>query len=138
MTNRKNTMSDLERAVYELAEVGALDASHAALYARPIGKLARAGLLTRTPEGAYQAVRAATDTRPPRTTIAPAAVSQTPPPPRLPVAPKAPSMYPVQARVPQEWVDLIDAMGPDRSTTLRTLIGRALANGSGARRRTGT
>ncbi len=127
---KRSTMSDLERAVYELAEVGALDASHAALYARPIGKLARAGLLTRTPDGAYQAVRAATDTRPPRTTIAPAAVIQAPP--------KAPSMYPVQARIPQEWVDAIDAMGPDRSTTLRALLGRALANGSGARRKTGT
>jgi len=135
---KRSTMSDLERAVYELAEVGALDASHAALYARPIGKLARAGLLTRTPEGAYVAVRAATDTRPPRASIAPARVTQTPPPPVAPIVPKAPSMYPVQARIPAEWVEVIDAMGPDRSTTLRALLGRALANGSGARlRKTG-
>ncbi len=128
---KRNTMSDLERAVYALAEAGALDASHAVLYARPIGKLARAGLLTRAADGAYLAVRAATDTRPPRATIAPpASVALI-----APKAPPAPPMGTLVVRVPQEWLDVLDAMGPDRSTALRTVLGRALASASGSRMR---
>jgi hypothetical protein len=38
-------------------------------------------------------------------------------------------------RVPQEWLDLLDSMGPDRSAALRTVLGRALASASGARMR---
>lgn len=124
-------MSDLERAVYELAEVGALDASHAVLYARPIGKLARAGLLSRAADGSYLAVRARTDTRPPRSTMVPGSTFPVP----QSVAPTPPPMGTLVVRVPQEWLDMLDAMGPDRSTALRTVLGRALASGSGMRPR---
>jgi hypothetical protein len=131
-------MSDLERAVYELAEVGALDAAHAVLYARPIGKLARAGLLTKTLEGVYEAVRAATDTRPPRATIAPRPVSMAPAAKTEPAPPPAP-METIVAKVPAEWVPVLDAMGPSRSEAIRRLLGKALMSASGARlRKTGS
>lgn len=132
MTMKRNTMSDLERAVYDLAEAGALDASHAVLYARSIGKLGRAGLLTKDDAGVYRAVRAASDTRPPKPGTMP------PPAPQKPVAPAAPPAPPMGTlvvRVPQDWLDILDAMGPDRSTALRTVLGRALAAGSGSRMR---
>lgn len=124
MKSYRNVMSDLERAVYELAEAGALDASHAALYARPIGKLARAGLLTRAADGSYLAVRAATDTRPAR----PGTV-----PPPAPTKPAAPPMETIVAKVPAEWIDVLDAQGTSRSEAIRALLGKALAHGSHAR-----
>lgn len=125
---KRNGMSDLERAVYDLADAGALDASHALLYARPIGRLARAGLLTKDAEtGAYRAVRAASDTRPPsRGSVIPAA----PPEPK-------PVLGTLVCRVPEEWLEVLDAMGPSRSEAARVMLGRALANASGARRKVG-
>lgn len=137
---KRNAMSDLERAVYDLAEAGALDAAHAVLYPRPIGKLARAGLLERVEvDGVlvYRAVRAPTDTRPARTTIAPPTVTQAPPAP--PPAPAPDPMGTLVCRVPQAWIDTLDAMGfESRSEAARIMLGKALANASGARlRKTG-
>jgi hypothetical protein len=140
----RNTMSDLERVVYDLAEAGALDAAHAVLYPRPIGRLVRAGLLVRDEHGGYRAVRAATDTRPPPARVTPPPFEQarlgpvgvparapsTPPP-----APREAPLVTLVVRVPQEWVDTLDGMGPDRSTAARALLRRALSSASGTRQR---
>ena len=131
MGHIRNTISDLERVVYDLAEAGALDAAHAILYPRPIGRLARAGLLRRREDGSYEAVRAKTDTRPPRASVAPPAPASVPPPAPVDVDP----MAPLVVRVPQSWIDTLDAMGPDRSQALRRVLGRALAAVSGSRLR---
>lgn len=132
---KRNTMSDLERVVYDLAEAGALDAAHAVLYPRPIGKLARAGLLHRREDGSYEAIRAQSDTRPPpRASERPPAVLATPTP-KAPPAPKPDPMGTLVVRVPAEWLDVLDAMGPDRSQALRAVLGRALAAKSGERKR---
>ncbi len=149
---KRTTMSELERAVYDLAEAGALDAAHAVLYPRPIGKLVRAGLIERTevmaedgrPVTVFRAVRAPTDTRPPRSltpaSVAPVAIARTIPAPPPPVSTPAPDpMGTLVCRVPQAWIDTLDAMGfESRSEAARIMLGKALASGSGARlRKTG-
>jgi hypothetical protein len=112
--NTRNTMSDLERAVYDMAEAGILDTTRARLYPRPIGKLERAGLLRRSADGQrWEAVR--TGTMPPP--------AETPDP-----------LVSLVTRVPQSWVDTLDAMGPTRSEAARMVIGKGLAAGSGLRK----
>lgn len=114
--SQRDTMSDLERAVYDLAAADRLTAAHSRLYARPIGKLARAGLLRRKPDGGYEAVKGDA---------------------LQPEAAPAPTMVAIWSRVPEEWLPALDAAGPDRSTAIRTLLGRALAAGSGLRAKAG-
>jgi hypothetical protein len=125
----RNTMSELERAVYDLADAGALDAAHAPLYARAIGRLAARGLITRDEHGVYRAVRAATDTRPPRAATVP------PPKPSEPPTEESEPVGILVVRVPQSWLDVLDARGPSRSAATRAILGRALAAGSGQRKR---
>ena len=109
--NTRNTMSDLERAVYDMAEAGILDAVRARLYTRPIGKLERAGLLAPRKGGGWEAVK--TGTMPP---------------------PAVDPLVSLVTRVPQSWVDTLDAMGPNRSEAARTVLGKGLAAGSGLRK----
>ena len=132
-----HAMSELERAVYDLADSGALDAKHTPLYARTVGRLVARGLLVRAPDGAVRAVRAATDTRPPRAgSVHPPALPREEPP--ASVAPPAPPAEPqgiLVVRVPQSWLDALDARGESRSAAVRAILGRALAAGSGSRRK---
>lgn len=133
-------MSELERAVYDLVDAGAVDAKHTPLYARTIGRLVARGLVVRGPDGSVRAVRAATDTRPPRMSVPPIpreepAPSVPPPAPR-PSEPPAERQGILVVRVPQSWLDALDARGESRSAAVRTILGRALAAGSGQRRRT--
>lgn len=114
--SQRDTMSDLERAVYDLAAADKLTAAHSRLYSRPIGKLARAGLLRRRPDGGYEAVKGGA---------------------LQPEAAPAPVMVAIWSRVPEEWLPAIDAVGPDRSTAIRALLGKALAAGSGLRKAVG-
>jgi len=122
-------MSDLERAVYELADIGALGPAQAPLYARSIGKLARAGLLRRREDGTFEAVRAATDKRPRPASVPPPALAGVPP-----LALKSPPMETLVCKIPAEWMDVLDAMGPNRSEAARVVLGRALKHASGESR----
>jgi len=127
------SLGPAERAVYELAEHGALDAAHAALYRRPISALARMGLLTRTEDGGYEAVRAATDKRP---TLAPTSARRTSEPPP-PSTPKPEPLETLVVRVPPAWLEALEAQGPNKSEAARQILGRALAAKSGSRRAAG-
>ncbi len=126
------TLSELERAVYALADAGAIDARTAPLYQRALGRLAALKLITRHEDGTYRAVRAATDRRP---TLPPALPREEPksepPPAAEPVEPQGVLVV----RVPQAWLDALDARGESRSAATREILGRALASGSGSRRR---
>jgi hypothetical protein len=105
----RNTMSDLERAIYDLAEAGLLDATRARLYTRPVGKLLRAvpPLLRPKAGGGYEAVR--TDT----------------------MAPPAPEeMVTVSVRVPAHVAAALEGMGPTKSEAARAILGRALGSGT--------
>jgi hypothetical protein len=129
-------MSELERAVYDLADAGALDAQHTPLYARAIGRLVARGLVVRGPDGTVRAVRAATDTRPPRAgSVHPPALPREEPAPSVPPEPAPEPQGVLVVRVPQSWLDLLDSRGESRSAAVRAILGRALAAGSGARRR---
>lgn len=119
--HKRNTMGDLERVVYDLAEAGALTRERARLYPRPVGKLMRAGLLAKAPDGAL------------RPSTAPPALE----PERAPVPPP---MATLVVRVPQEWLDTLDAQEGDRSTAAREALARGLGRRapSGTMRKVGT
>jgi len=118
------------RAVYHLVSTGQMTPWIVGMYRRQLGALAAAGAITRDAEGAYHA-------RP----LSEAPVRRTTPPPKSTPAPVAapaevhPPMGTLVCKVPQEWIDILDAMGPTRSEAARTMLGRALASGSGARLR---
>lgn len=104
-----------------------------------IGKLVRAGV-TLTPEQ-MRAIGAGTYSEPapphaeervPRTS-GPRPVTR----PHAPAEPKRAPMPTLVARVPQEVLDTLDSMGPDRSTALREVLARAFAAVSGTRKRVG-
>ena len=129
-------MSELERAVYDLADAGALGPKQTPLYARAIGRLVARGLLVRGPDGSVRAVRAATDTRPPRAgSVHPPALPREEPAPAPEPEPPAEPQGVLVVRVPQAWLDLLDSRGESRSAAVRAILGRALAASSGARRR---
>jgi hypothetical protein len=127
--NRLPALGTAERAVYHLVETGQVNATHAGLYRRELRALVAHGLVQRADDGGFAAVHVKGAPRP----------ATTPPPTPAPAAPPAePRPVPMATmvvRVPPEWLDLLDARGPDRSTALRDLLGRALATGSGTRRR---
>jgi len=130
MTTKTDRLGPAERAVYELAERGAIGAAHAALYRRPLAALARAGLVRRLDSGAYEAIRAPSDTRPPPP------ASEPPQAPSVPPAPRVEPMQTLVVRVPVELLEVLDALGPNRSEAARAVLRRAL--GSGVRKaRTG-
>lgn len=116
-SSKSRDLGPAERAVYHLVEAGGVGPTHAALYRRQLGALARVGLVTRADDGAYRVV--------------PASV----PPP----APEAPGQSRPWAtlvvRVPQAWIDVLDDKGPSRSEALRAVLGKALASQSGSHRR---
>jgi hypothetical protein len=118
--NNSRDLTPADRAVYHLAERGGLDAAHAALYRRQLSNLARHGLVTRMPDGAYLVV-------PSRTHM----------PSEPPPAPSEPPMATLVVRVPQAWLDELDAHGPTRSEALRAVLGpavKSLAGKSGQRK----
>ncbi len=125
MTTKTDRLGPAERAVYELAERGAIGAAHAALYRRPLSALARAGLVRRLDSGAYEAIRAPSDTRPPPASEPPARTS-TPPPPALP---RPEPMQTLVVRVPTELLEVLDSIGPNRSEAARAVLKRALGSG---------
>jgi hypothetical protein len=103
----RNTMSESERILYDLAETGALDAIKARLYPRPVLKLMRAGLLKGRKDGGYDAVRTG---------------SITPPAPE--------EMVTVSVRVPAHVAQALEGLGPTRSEAARAILGRALGSGT--------
>lgn len=123
------TITITDRAVYELVERGAIDAAHAGLYRRNLLALARHGLVRRLDNGSYAAIRAATDTRPPEAPAPVTTVSSVPPPPEVE------ALVTLVVRVPQEVIDMLDAIGPSRSKAARAIFARTL--GSGMRKASG-
>jgi hypothetical protein len=125
MSSKTERLGPAERAVYDLVERGAIDASHAGLYRRPLAALARVGLVRRLDSGAYQAIRAASDTRPPP-------ASETPParaPSEPPASTREPPMQTLVVRVPVELLEVLDTLGPNRSEAARAVLRRALGSG---------
>jgi hypothetical protein len=132
--SRLPALGTAERAVYHLVEAGQVTAATAGLYRRELRALAGHGLVTRTDDGGFAAVLVAGEPAP-RATPAPSRPPSRPyhePPAHKPVP-----MQTLVARVPAEWLDMLDARGPDRSTALREVLGRALAAGSGLRKAAG-
>lgn len=127
-----NQMSEYDRAVYDLVDVGAVGPAQAPLYRRALGKLHARGLITKTESGEWRTVRAPTDRRGPASIAPPAAAT--------PAPPQEPEREPhgvLVVRVPQSWLDTLDSRGESRSAVVRAILGRALAAGSGTRK-TGT
>jgi hypothetical protein len=124
--HRLPALGTAERAVYHLVEAGQVNPATAGLYRRELRALAAHGLVTRAEDGGFAAVLVQGEPRP-KTAPPPSA------PPLVPPRPRPEPMATMVVRVPQEWLDLLDARGPDRSTALREVLGRALAAGSGTR-----
>lgn len=103
-----------------------------------IGKLLRAGV-TLTPEQMYslQGERVVKPSEAPPAPVPMPRTSGPRPIAHAPVEPKRAPMPTLVARVPQEILDSLDALGPDRSTALREVLARAFAAVSGTRRRVG-
>jgi len=118
MATRRNDLGPADRAVYDLVSRGGVDASHAALYRRQLGALARAGLVARNADGSYAAVPSQ-----PVTLM----------PPAPPAAPAAPPMVTLVCRVPAEVVASLDATaaasGRTRSDAARDALARGLGSG---------
>lgn len=135
MSARLPALGTSERAVYHLVEAGQVTPTTAGLYRRELRALGAHGLVTRTEDGGFAAVLVQGEPRP-KSTPPPSAPPSRPyhEPPR---AVRSAPMSTLVARVPQEWLDLLDARGPDRSTALREVLGRALAAGSGIRKAAG-
>jgi hypothetical protein len=105
------------RAVYHLVSSGQMHPHVVPLYRRQLSHLADAGVIKRTPEGAYEII--------PGDALTP---SSPPPPP-------AEEMVTVSVRVPVAVAQALEAMGPTRSEAARAILGRAL--GSGVRKAVG-
>ncbi len=142
--NSSPRLGPAERAVYELVERGAIDASHAALYRRPLLALAKHGLVKRLETGTYQAVRASSDSQAPAHPDATIQLGhdlihsrrpgrESEPPSVAP--PEAEPMVTLVARVPKSTIDMLDSIGPSRSKATRAVLARAL--GSGMRKAVG-
>ncbi len=50
-------------------------------------------------------------------------------------SPPGARMETIVAKVPEEWIVLLDQMGPSRSEAIRRLLGKALASASGQRKK---
>jgi hypothetical protein len=91
--------------------------------------LIREGVARKRDDGGLELANPTTYTG--RTSEPPAAPVTTPPPASVPAHE---SMTTLTVRVPQEYLDLLDAIGPTRSDALRGILKRA--TGSGLRKRT--
>jgi hypothetical protein len=118
-------LSTADRAVYDLVTRGGVDASHAALYRRQLGALARAGLVRRTDEGAFVASSAQ-----PVTIAAPG--GNAPANGHTPAPPAEPPMVTVTCRVPAEVAQAIEALAAGANTARADIIRAALARGLGS------
>lgn len=105
---RATKLTDIDRAVYEIINRGGIDAVHAALYARSIPPLIRAGLIFKRPDGGYHTAQSSV------------------PVPAAPRAPKKDPMRTLVVRIPVAWFEILDSIGVDRSTALREVLGPAL------------
>lgn len=103
-----------ERAVYELIRIGHLTSHMAPLYRREISALAAAGLVTRTPDGGFEAPFVLVDGRP----------ASVPPP--APPPPPPPKLVNLNIRVPAEVLEALDLLGGNRSDVVRTVLAREL------------
>jgi hypothetical protein len=120
-------LSTADRAVYDLVTRGGVDASHAALYRRQLGALARAGLVRRTDEGAFVASSAQPVTIAAPGGNAPANGIHPPAPPA------EPPMVTVTCRVPAEVAQAIEELANSTPGTARAdIIRAALARGLGS------
>lgn len=105
------TLGEAERATYELIRTGHLTPPMAPLYRRTLAALAHAGLITRTPDGGFEAPAVLVDG-----TRAPSA----PPPPPKPV------LVNLNIRVPREVIEALDMLGENRSDVARAILAEAL------------
>lgn len=110
-TSNRN-LGRAERAVYELIRIGHLTPHMAPLYRRELLALANAGLVTRTPDGGFEAPHVLVDGRPPSV------------PPPLP--PKPPSLVNLNIRVPPDVIEALDMLGENRSDIARAILAEAL------------
>jgi hypothetical protein len=144
MKQRLPALGTSERAVYHLVEAGRVTVYTCGMYRRELRALAEHGLVQRTDDGGWapilvQGQPAPKTTPPPRDVAIDVALPPVRQPTMLPSAPPVhgPPMNTLVARVPQEWLDVLDAMGPTRSEALRAVLGKALAARSGSRRAVG-
>jgi hypothetical protein len=107
MKNAPKLPSEQCRAVYELIRTGQLLPHMAPLYPHAIRALAQAGMITRTPDGGFEAPAVLVDGR--RTPSAP------PPPPK-------PVLVNLNVRVPKEVLEGLDLLGENRSDSARTIL----------------
>lgn len=121
MKTKHPALGPQARAVYELIRVGHLTPHMAPLYQRELSALARANLITRTPDGRFEAPAVLVDGTP-----RPPSVPPPPPPP-----PPKPILVNLNVRVPAEVIEALDMLASDaedgnRSDVARGILAEAL------------